>query len=120
MIPAVRIVKYGPLKKAHQGYLWIERLFQTPLEDGRHRILWLIIGPYLVNIKGVNEESAVQQACDYLQTCNKKKKLTGDHRNLARYYVRYAIEKGLKPLSLNSVEEKYPELYSMLKEERAI
>ena len=32
-------------------YKWIEKLLETPIEDGRKYTLWKILCPYLVNVK---------------------------------------------------------------------
>lgn len=36
---------------ASTHYKWIEKLLETPIEDGRKYALWKILCPYLVNIK---------------------------------------------------------------------
>ena len=37
-------------------YEWIEKLLETPIEDGRKYALWKILCPYLVNIKKLEYE----------------------------------------------------------------
>lgn len=32
-------------------YEWMEKLLQTPIEDGRRYVLWKILCPYLVDVK---------------------------------------------------------------------
>ncbi|MEM3768945.1 MAG: DNA primase noncatalytic subunit PriX [Nitrososphaerales archaeon] len=114
---AIKILR--PLSsKSLKRYEWIENLLNKPIDDGRHRILWLIIAPYLVNVKGLSIEKAERVALEYLERCNKVKKIEGNLRGLARYYVKYAKGQGLKPLSIKTLKEKYPELFKII-EKRA-
>ncbi|MGZ5550643.1 MAG: hypothetical protein ACXW07_07765 [Nitrososphaeraceae archaeon] len=39
-------------------YEWIEKLLETPIEDGRKYALWRILCPYLVNIKKMSPEES--------------------------------------------------------------
>ena len=39
---------------------WIERLFQTPMEDYRKQCLWRILCPYLINIRKVTYEEVLK------------------------------------------------------------
>jgi len=115
--PGLKILSYGKIKQDARGYGWVERLLEHPVDDGRHRILWLIVAPYLVNIKGLSVEDAKKEALDYLQKCSKIKPIEGDLGRLADYYVNYASRVGLKPVSLQTLtrEPQYRDLYEILK-----
>ncbi|MEM2914205.1 MAG: DNA primase noncatalytic subunit PriX [Candidatus Bathyarchaeia archaeon] len=111
--PAIKILR--PLSsKSLKRYEWIENLLNKLIDDGRHRILWLIIAPYLVNVKGLSIEDAERVALEYLERCNKVKKIEGNLRGLARYYVRYAMDRRLKPLSLSKLREDHLELHKII------
>lgn len=45
---------------AIQQYEWIEKLLETPIEDGRKYALWKILCPYLVNVKKLEYEQSYQ------------------------------------------------------------
>ncbi|MEM3891816.1 MAG: DNA primase noncatalytic subunit PriX [Nitrososphaerales archaeon] len=117
--PALRIT--GPKAfKITRRYRWVEKLLQKPVDDGRHRILWLIIAPYLVNVKGLNAEEAENTALEYLHRCSLVKEVSGDLRRLVKYYVKYAEAKRLKPISLRKLEENHKELHQILKHEGVV
>jgi hypothetical protein len=113
-VPAIKIVKPSLLKKNLKRYEWIENLLNKSVDDGRHRILWLIIAPYLVNVKGLSIEEAEGIALEYLERCNEVRRVEGNLRGLARYYVKYAKDRMLKPISLSKLREDHPELYEII------
>jgi len=94
---------------------WIERLLQKPITDGRHRTLWLIIAPYLVNVRGLEIGEAEGIALSYLERCNGTKRMQGSLRNLTNSYVIYAKRTGLKPISFAKLGERYPDLWRIIK-----
>lgn len=98
-----------------KGYAWIEQLLTRPVDDGRHRLIWLVIAPYLVNVKGLDLASAKEAALNYLLSCSELKAVDGARR-LADYYVEYAARRGLKPIALRTLKEKYLDLYEIVDE----
>lgn len=121
--PGLKILSYGKasVRKVKQGYGWIERLLDHPVDDGRHRLLWLVIAPYLVNVKELPLSEAIKQSYNYLIECSKVKLVEGDLHRLAEYYVEYAGRIGLKPLSLQTLKTKseYKDLYEIIKHKLA-
>jgi hypothetical protein len=114
-----RMVETGVIRKRKRRaarYGWIEEVMKTPVADGRHRLLWLIIAPYLVNVKGLDLDEAREKALTFMRECDKVKKMEGNLEGLVNYYVDYAARKRLKPLSKTTLEEKYPHLYSIIME----
>ncbi|MEM4144244.1 MAG: DNA primase noncatalytic subunit PriX [Candidatus Bathyarchaeia archaeon] len=115
--PGLKILSWGEAKrKRDRGYSWIEKLLANPVDDGRHRLLWLIVAPYLVNVKGVPLSEAEKTAYEWLVECNKTKPVEDDLNRLAKYYVEYAARAGLKPLSLETIKTKpeYRELWEIV------
>lgn len=116
--PGLKILDWGEVKReeAGQGYGWIEKLLANPVDDGRHRLLWLIVAPYLVNVKGVPLSEAEKTAYEWLFECSKIKPVEGDLSRLARYYIEYAAKTRLKPLSLSTIKTKpeYRELWEIV------
>jgi len=114
--PAVKVLNYGSKREGEGSYKWIETLMEHSVDDGRHRLLWLIITPYLVNVKGLSVEEAAEEARAYLQACSKLKPISGDLERLCRYYVEYAKRKQLKPLSLRTLQTKpeYADLWNIV------
>ena len=54
-------------------YEWIEKLLETPIEDGRKYALWKILCPYLVNIKKLEYEESFKILKTWLEKCNMTK-----------------------------------------------
>lgn len=113
--PGIKILKPGPSPKGKAAYGWIERLLTNPVDDGRHRLLWLVIAPYLVNVQRVGREFAKKRAVEYLKACGEVRALDGSLLKLVDYYIEYSERKGLKPPSLRTLRLNYPDLYDIIK-----
>ncbi len=91
---------------AHSGrYTWIERLLATPIADVRHRSVNLILAPYFVNVKKMDEEKAVQAIMAYMERCRQINPDTRINETYIRYQCRYSKSKGTKPLSLERAKD---------------
>ncbi|MGC8710248.1 MAG: DNA primase noncatalytic subunit PriX [Candidatus Micrarchaeia archaeon] len=86
-------------------YFWIERLLAHPLPDFRHRVVNLILAPYFSNIRNLSEEEAVKVISNYIDRCKELNPDTKVSEPYIRYQVKYAKEKGMKPLSLVKAKE---------------
>jgi hypothetical protein len=111
-----RISPKLPKPRAFQDsgqYRYIEKILESPIMDGRHRILWLILPPYLINVKKVPDEEAFEVIMKYMQKC-------GWHETNAERLVRYNINRakriGLKPPRLERLAETNPGLYKTIVE----
>jgi hypothetical protein len=82
------------------AYSWIEKLLSTPISDIRHRTVNLILAPYLVNVRGIDEESAAKLIIDYIEKCKRINPNTKINESYIRYQCKYAKNKGLRPMSL--------------------
>ncbi len=97
---------------------WIERLLQHPIPDGRHRILWHVIAPYLMNVKGLDLDQAFEVARDYFMKCNQLNPLSpsvSQFERTVRYHLKYAQSKQSKPQKLETIRERDPQLYELIK-----
>ncbi|HEY6587300.1 MAG TPA: DNA primase noncatalytic subunit PriX [Nitrososphaeraceae archaeon] len=73
-----KMIKNVTVKSSYHStthYEWIEKLLETPIEDGRKYVLWKILCPYLVNIKKLEYEQTFSILKDWLEKCNKLRKL---------------------------------------------
>jgi hypothetical protein len=68
---------------------WIEKLLQTPIDDYRKNAVSLILAPYLINIKKLSYEDALNIINSWLIKCGKLRQLD----NNLKYTVKYAIKK---------------------------
>jgi hypothetical protein len=106
----------GPMipakSKSRASYGYIEELLKHRVSDGRHRLSWLVLAPYLTNIKGMDENSALETIMAYV----------GDskYRQFVRYQVKRAARQGLLPPSLSTLKSRHPDLYAILSHEAVI
>jgi hypothetical protein len=91
--------------KATGSVSWIEVLLSTPIPDVRHRVVNLILAPYLVNVKGLTEDAAFKIISDYIDKCKELDPNTLINESYIKYQCRYAKRRGLKPLSLRKAKD---------------
>jgi len=102
-----------PKVKSTRGYLYVEELLSHPVSDGRHRLTWLVLAPYLVNVKKLEEEDAVEKIRSFVAA-------KGETRSMKRfieYNVKRAKRNGLMPPTLNKLRTEHPDLYTLLPKE---
>ena len=87
------------------SYAWIEKLLASPIADVRHRSVNLIFAPYLVNVKGMDEEGAAKVIIDYIERCKAINPNTRINESYIRYQCKYAKSKGMRPLSLTKARD---------------
>lgn len=98
-------VQRSSARPAKGNYSWIENLLQNPIPDVRHRTINLVLAPYLVNVKGLEVESAVAVISEYIERCKQLNPDTRINDTYIKYQCRYAKEKGMKPLSRERARE---------------
>lgn len=104
---------FGEPQNIFEDYGYIVDLLNNPVADGRHRIVWLIISPFLVNIMKLSEEKAIMVVKDYINRC---KQLTDtDADNEIEYHVRRAKSINLFPPKLCTLIKNHPDLYEIVK-----
>jgi hypothetical protein len=54
---------------------WIEKLLETPIDDYRKNAVSLILAPYLINIKKVSYDNALNIINNWLTECGKSRQL---------------------------------------------
>ena len=83
-----------PLKVERvRGYEWVEKLLNTPIADGRKICIGLAIAPYLVKVKDLEPEEATKIIEDWLDRCDKLRRVDQRARYLATYQPRYIERK---------------------------
>lgn len=106
-----RLPRPRPSPGAPTKYDYVEKLLERPVTDGRHRIVWLILAPYLVNIKGVDDVEAQAQIIDYLHRCGWREEPV---ERFVRYHVQRARRIGLKPPGLTTLLRRDSGLYRII------
>lgn len=110
--PVIATVASVPLTNAG-NINWIEKLLQTPISDGRHRAIGIILAPYLMNIKRVDETTAMQLIINWLRKCNELYP-TSVSSSLIRYWLYYYRRRNYKPLSIENVSKHFGDVQEIL------
>ena len=71
----------------------------------RHRVVNLILAPYLINVRGMSEEGAFKTISAYIERCRAVDPNTKVNDSYIKYQCAYAKKKGLRPLSLVHARE---------------
>jgi hypothetical protein len=84
-----------------------------PVSDGRHRMVWLVLAPYLVNVKKVDDEVAIEKIREFVSVAGE----TRDLRRFVEYNVRRARRNGLLPPTYSTLKQEHPDVYGLLPKE---
>jgi hypothetical protein len=93
---------------------WIEKLLQTPIEDGRKYALWKILCPYLVNIKQLSYEESSNLLENWLNRCDRCNKLSFNTKYEIKTKLRFV--KSYLPISLSKLKIDNPEFFKTLQD----
>jgi hypothetical protein len=109
------VMQYVPVQKPRggKGYLYVEDLLKHPVSDGRHRLVWLVLAPYLVNVKKVDDGEAIERIRAFVSVAGETK----DMKRFVEYNVRRARRNGLLPPTLSTLKAEHPDLYGLLPKE---
>jgi len=99
-----------PPRPKKVNYDWIEKVLEKGLEDGRKRFILYVASRYLVNVKGLSEEQAVEALKEFAQRKGSGKVYESWLRNV----VRGVKAKKLLPWSLKRLQERDKELYEQV------
>ena len=94
---------------------WIEKLLETPIDGYRKNAVSLILAPYLINVKRLSYDGALNIINDWLSKCGKSRQLDQDFNYLVRYALKYCAKNGNRPLKIETLKNKNPILYDLLK-----
>jgi len=110
-----RVMQYVPVQRAKtgKGYLYVEDLLKHPVSDGRHRLIWLVLAPYLVNVKKLEDEDAIERIRTFVAVAGE----TGGLKRFAEYNVRRARRNGLLPPTFSTLKTEHPDVYALLPKE---
>lgn len=99
-----------PRPRKGKGYLWIERLLEMKVTDGRHRLLWIVLAPYLINVKNDSDDKAE----DALRDWAKKSGAGDDIGRTIKYDIRRSRRTGLMPPTIANLKTKHRDIYDIL------
>jgi len=96
-------------------YDWVEKIIEKGLPDGRKRFILYVLSAYLVNVKRLSEEEALQVVQEFLEnSCRNHSNCGKVYGSFIRGDLQRVKSKGLKPVNLEKLREKDPELYSLI------
>ena len=109
------VIQYAPSPKpkTNKGYLYVESLLEHPVADGRHRITWLILAPYLVNVKKLDDADAIERIRRFVAAAGE----TSAMRRFIEYNVRRARRNGLLPPTFSTLKTEHPDIFWLLPKE---
>jgi len=109
------VIQYvpSPRPKTNKGYLYVEDLLAHPVSDGRHRLTWLVLAPYLVNVKKMDDEQAIEKIRAFVAAAGE----TSAMRRFIEYNVRRARRNGLLPPTFSTLKTEHPDIYWLLPKE---
>lgn len=109
------VVQYVPAPKPRtgKGYLYVEDLLNHPVSDGRHRLVWMVLAPYLVNVKKVEDEVAIERIRAFVAAAGE----TSAMKRFVEYNVRRARRNGLLPPTFATLKAEHPDIYALLPKE---
>ncbi|HMD78410.1 MAG TPA: DNA primase noncatalytic subunit PriX [Nitrososphaerales archaeon] len=110
-----RVLQYVPTPRprAGKGYEYVEELLKHPVSDGRHRMVWLVLAPYLVNVKKVDDEVAIEKIREFVSVAGE----TRDLKRFVEYNVKRARRNGLLPPTYSTLKQEHPDVYGLLPKE---
>ena len=108
-------MRYVPVQRPRtgKGYLYVEDLLSHPVSDGRHRLVWLVLAPYLINVKSLENDEAIERIRAFVSVAGE----TRDMKRFVEYNVRRARRNGLLPPTLSTLKTEHPDLYWLLPKE---
>jgi len=102
--------------QSFNNHEWIERLLQTLVPKGfRGMFLWLVILPYLVNVKKLSEAEVISTVEKWLDKSHGNRTNDRDLYYYPRSRCRRLKSSGILPISLKNLILKYPELYQVIR-----
>ena len=109
------VIQYvpSPKPKTNKGYLYVEDLLAHPVSDGRHRLVWLVLAPYLVNVKKLDDDTAIEKIRTFVAAAGE----TSAMRRFVEYNVRRARRNGLLPPTFSTLKAEHPDIYWLLPKE---
>ncbi|WP_338600719.1 DNA primase noncatalytic subunit PriX [Sulfolobus tengchongensis] len=100
--------KFPPPPHKSSDYSWIDKVLEKGLQDSRKRFILYVASRYLVNVKGVSEEEAINLLKEFYYKSQSGKV----YESWLKSVIRGVKNKGLLPWSLKRIEERDKEMYN--------
>lgn len=96
---------------------WIDQLLKTGIEDGRKNLIYWVLAPYLIGVKGMDYDDAYHTIERWLEKCDEIRSLDpswDSFRYRMRYCLNAAEDQERKPIRFETFKELYPQIYREL------
>ncbi len=100
--------KFPPPPKKSSDYSWIEKVLEKGLQDSRKRFILYVASRYLVNVKGIDEDVALNILKEFYYKLQSGKV----YESWLKSVLNGVKKKGLLPWSLKRIEERDKEMYN--------
>jgi hypothetical protein len=106
------VIRFVPVQKVRpsKGYAYVDELLKHPVSDGRHRLIWLVLAPYLINVRKLEDDDAIEKIRVFVAVAGESR----DLRRFAEYQVRRARRNGLMPPTFTKLKAEHPDIYGLL------
>jgi hypothetical protein len=94
---------------------WIEKLLDTQIDDYRKTAVNLILAPYLINVKKLPYDAALDTINSWISKCGKLRQLDQNFNYMVRYAIKNCVKNGYRPLKIDTLKRKNTALYDLLK-----
>ncbi len=115
MCPNQDLCEEPPSGVDRRRYLWVEKLIELGVPDGRSRLILYVISRYLVNVKKLSIEDSERVVEAFIENSCR------NHGNCGKIYkswIRRVLESvkngGWKPWSLQTIKERDRQLYEVI------
>jgi hypothetical protein len=98
-------------------FQWIEKLLEKPLDNYRYYCTWRILVPYLINVRKLSREEALNITQTWLTKCNYVKRVTFSRNKVKEVLKRVGTH---YPIAWYNLEKDNKLLFQKLKEECVI
>jgi hypothetical protein len=101
--------KIGTRKTGERRRYWLESILRHPetIKDGRKRILYHLLIPYLVTEKRMNPDDVFKKLSEWLERSGVDIR---KYQSWLKSNIRLTAKKGIKPMAFTHFVEKYPTL----------
>jgi hypothetical protein len=96
---------------------WIEKLLNKPIDTNRYYCVWRILAPYLINVRKLSSEEALDIIETWMTKCNSVKRLSFSIRKVKDVLKRVGA---YYPIAWYNLEKDNKILFQKLKDEGVI
>jgi hypothetical protein len=109
--------KYRWKLEGKKTFTWIENLLNKPIDSNRYYCVWRILAPYLINVRKLSREEALDIIETWMTKCNSVKRLSFNIRKVKDVLKRVGT---YYPIAWYNLEKDNKILFQKLKEEDVI